>query len=443
MLEIETVYWSDVRGTIQNINPLFFDLIDKLSPNNTLPMYLVNYGYGDLVGDDDGIFLPTKTGQYVRLDSKDTPQYILNDLKYGFKNSPLGMFFNKSFEWFLKTSDEQINKNFPIYLDSPGTFFSIGHIINYGYKATHLPNGVLFVTAGSKSNFMIPKIGCGLMHSRIQKNYNITKPAPRSYHDHADIFKDIAKNRIHNKEWQGAVLYFSEKWIENISKDSAWQEVRDYFYRISNQRSEYAINSDYYNHVYRVTNKRNNLKSNFLIYETARYLFEISLGVKLGFAPAVNNEVLPLSLIQEVYAECYKLEYVPLVAVPAYYNHKNPQPIYYSLQYPSLCSYSPKARNASTVLSDLVALIDVVYKYKKDFSLPVRECKNTILEEVSKMIQFDFYHSLIENNTLIQSPEKILDKDNRFQGNMKFPVNAAFFKGCISIAPVNNPMQET
>ncbi len=435
MLQIKKVFWPDIRSSMEHVNPIFFSLIDKLSPDDKFPMYLVDYEYGDLVGDDDGIFLPTKTGQYVRLDSEYTPRPILSDLGYGLKNSPLGMFFDKSFEWFLNTSDEQINKTFPLYLDPPGTIFSIGHIINYGYKATHLPNGILFVTAGSRSNFMIPKIGCGVMHSRIQKNYNITKPAPRSYHDHADIFKDIVKNRCYNKEWRGSVLYFSESWIENISKDSAWKDVRDYFYKISNHRSEFAINGDYYNHVYRVANKRNNLKSNLLIYETARHLFEILLGAKLGFAPAVDNEALPLSFIREVYSECYKLEYLPIVAIPAYYKLAAPEPVYYSLQYPSLCSYSPKARNASTTLSDLIALIDVIYKYQKDFSLPIRECKNTILEEVSKTVKFEFYHSATEGDTFIKSPEIIPVKDERFRGELKFPGNAAFFKGCISISP--------
>lgn len=433
MLEINKVFWTDVRNIMEIINPVFFELVDKLSPDSKFPMYLVDYGYGDLVGDDDGIFLPTKTGHYVRLDSEYTPQSMLNDLTYGLTNSPLGMFFNKSFEWFLNTSDEQINRTFPIYIDPPGTFFSIGHIINYGYTATHLPNGVLFVTAGSKSNFMIPKIGCGVMHSRIQKNYNITKPAPRSYHEHADIFQDIFKSRSYKSDWRASVLYFSESWVENISKDSAWQEVRDYFYRISNHRCEYAVNSDYYNHVYRVTNKRNNLKSNLLIYETARHLFEILLGAKLGFAPAIDDELLPLSLIQEVYSECYKLEYLPIVAIPAYYNHLDPKAVYYSLQYPSLCSYSPKARNASTTLSDLIALIDVVHKYQKDFSSPIRECKNTILEEVSKITKFNFYHSASEGNSIIKSPEIIPTQDERFRGEMKFPINASFFKGCISI----------
>ncbi|HHW3788375.1 TPA: hypothetical protein ACT9MN_003085, partial [Legionella pneumophila] len=224
---------------MKTINPVFFELVDKLSPDNKFAMYLVDYGYGDLVGDDDGIFLPTKTGQYVRLDSEYTPPSMLNDLAYGLSNSPLGMFFNKSFEWFLNTSDEQINRTFPIYIDPPGTFFNIGHIINYGYTATHLPN-ILFVSAGSKSNFMIPKIGCEVMHSRIQKNYNLTKSAPRSYHEHADIFQDIINNSSYKKDWRASVLYFSENWIEKISKDSAWQEVREFFYRISSHRSRYA-----------------------------------------------------------------------------------------------------------------------------------------------------------------------------------------------------------
>ena len=157
------------------------------------------------------------------------------------------------------------------------------------------------------------------------------------------------------------------------------------------------------------------------------------MGAKLGFAPAIDDELLPLSVIQEVYAECYQLEHQPIIAIPAYYNYIEPKPVYYSLQYPSLCSYSPKARNASTIHSDLIALIDVVNKYQKDFSYPIRECRNTILEEISKSAKFNFYHPMTHDNTIIKSPKTIPVQDERFSGIMKFPVNAAFFKGCISI----------
>lgn len=433
MSEIKKVFWSDVRNIIENLNPVFFELVDKLSPDNKFPMYLVDYGYGDLVGDDEGIFLPTKTGQYVRLDSDCIPRPILSDLGYGLHTSPLGMFFDKSFEWFLTTIEENTNKTYPVFLDFPGTFFSINHILNFGVSENHLPNGVLFVTAGSKSNFMIPKISCGAMHSRLQKQYNITSSAPISHYEHSAIFSQIIKSLRCTYDWTSTILYFSEAWVKTIINDPVWKDVKSYFYATSNQRSSYAIHSDYYNHVYRVTNKRNNLKSNFLIYDTARHLFEILLGVKLGFAPAVDDSIIPLSIIKEAYSECYKLQYEPLVAVPSYFNYSNPEPVYYSLQYPSLSS-SPKARNASTNISDLIALIDVVHKYQKDFSLPIRECKNTFLEKVSKAANFKFYHSLASGeNSSIQSPDLIPLQDKRFKGNKDFPINAGFFKGCISI----------
>ncbi len=434
MLEIKKVFWSDIRNTIESLNPIFFELIDKLSPDNKFPMYLVDYGYGDLVGDDDGIFLPIQTGQYVRLGSDYTPQPILNDLGYGVHTSPLGMFFNKSFEWFLTSIEGNTNKTYPVFLDFPGTFFSINHILNFGVTENHLPNGILFVTAGSKSNFMIPKISCNVMHSRLQKQYNITSSAPTSHYEHSAVFSQIISSLRSTYDWKSTILYFSEVWVKTIVNDPAWKDVKSYFYNISNQRSHYAIHSDYYNHVYRVTNKRNNLKSNFLIYDTARHLFEILLGVKLGFAPAVDDSIIPLSIIKEAYSECYKLQYDPIVAVPSYFNHNNPEPVYYSLQYPSLSS-SPKARNASTNLSDLIALIDVVHKYQKDFSLPIRECKNTFLEKVSKTVNFNFYHSLAHGESpLIQSPDLIPLQDKRFKGSKDFPINASFFKGCISIS---------
>lgn len=128
MLEVKKVFWVDIRNAMESLNPIFFELVDELSPDKQFPMYLVDYGYGDLVGDDEGIFIPTKKGQFVRLDSEYVSRSMFNDLGYGLNSSPLGMFFNKSFEWFLNTSNDKVHRIFPIYIDSPGVFFSIGHI---------------------------------------------------------------------------------------------------------------------------------------------------------------------------------------------------------------------------------------------------------------------------------------------------------------------------
>lgn len=443
MLNIEQVYWTDIRETIAEINPVFFKLVDALSPGQKYPMYLVPYAYNDLVAGGEGIVLPTKAGNYVRLrEAKQTLPTLFKDLDYDSNNNPLGLFIDKSFECSLNACHDQIHKNFPISIHAAGTFFNMRHIANTGCQTKYMPNDMLFISAGAKSNFMIPKISCGVMHSRIQKTYNLTQTAPHSYYDHTEVFQQIVNSTHHKKSWQALVLYFSAPWIKSINNNPEWQSLKDYFYKIASKQSEYAVNSEYYNHIYRVANKRNNLKSNLLIYETARHLFEIALGVKLGFAPATNEDLLPLSLIQDVYTECYKLDYSPLIAVPAYYSYLEPKPVYYSLQHPSLCSFSPKARSASTLLSDLIALIDVVQKYQRDFSLPIRECKKTVLESVSKGIVFNFYHPAADIDSCINKPDNILTQDVRFKGGLKFPVNASFFKGCIAIKGQNPNNQQ-
>jgi len=66
-----------------------------------------------------------------------------------------------------------------------------------------------------------------------------------------------------------------------------------------------------------------------------------------------------------------------------------------------------------------------------------RECKNTFLEKVSKTANFKFYHSLAGDCSTIQTPDLIPVQDKRFDGTKDFPVNAGFFKGCISISSNN------
>jgi hypothetical protein len=60
------------------------------------------------------------------------------------------------------------------------------------------------------------------------------------------------------------------------------------------------------------------------------------------------------------------------------------------------------------------------------------------MEKVSKTAIFKFYHSLTDRIDTNPIPEILPVEDKRFDGSQNFPLNAGFFKGCVSISLKNS-----
>ena len=60
--------------------------------------------------------------------------------------------------------------------------------------------------------------------------------------------------------------------------------------------------------------KKNNLKPNPYLVDTAKYLISVAIGQAVGFSPCINEETLPLKIIQKAFVETYKLKkYYPTI----------------------------------------------------------------------------------------------------------------------------------
>lgn len=431
-MKYEKTEWKYLNKEVERINPKFAKLINDLSPGLNYPLFIFSYDYGELIGDEYGVFIPSAHyNEKIRLGENLTPSELLMELGYGSATSPLGMVLNKCFEWFYTTS---AGETYPAHLDKPGSFFSIGHTLKLSHNKCYLPNGVLSLIAGAKSTFLLPKIGNAVKHTNLQKRYNISSPCPKDYSQHWKIFSDLSKfNRLTTTKWEAKIVYFSKRWLESIMNDPDWREVRDYFYELAITRDAYAVNSDLYNHLFRAVNKENKYTQNMYLYETCRYVIEIMLGEKLGYAPAINEDVVPKDLINEAYIEGYKLEHPPIIMVPSLFDEKK-EPVYYSLNYPTIDVEKNASLNYQTILTNLPKIKGILLDtYQRNFSKPIIECKGTILEELSKNTSFGFYHSTSNNSGTAHPPSQLPQLDDRFP-SQGLCVRAPFFQGCISIS---------
>lgn len=430
------VFWEEISSEIALINPKLHELIEPLSPGKDYPIYIFNYMYGDLIGDDKGVFFP-QNGKLLTLGEPDTPPELISQLGYGIKTSPLGMILKKSFEWYI--SDRENNSSYPIHIDKPGDFFNTPHVTGITPQRRYLPNGILSVRSGINSTFILSKIGCKKQHKALRP-FSVSSPAPKDYHDHSAIFREIARSRSFYN-WQSSIAYFSQSWIQSIKNDPAWSKVKDFFFTLESSRKEYSSYTSYYNHIFRAAFDNTNSKASLFVQDTARYCYEILLGEKFGLAPATNEQGIPIDLIREVYRDYYKLDSAVIIMAPAKVNNTSRIPVYLSLQHPPFYVYEKNSRGKITRMKEIEQLHKCLYSYQKQFSSPMKECAGTYLEEVSKLSKFNFYHNQESNHAWMAHPEKILTADPRFSSSSDhapFPSEAPLFTGCIAVS-LNNP----
>lgn len=441
-MAVTKVFWSDVRERVAKVEPVFAALVDDLSPNQSFPLYLTYYPYGAIKGDTTSTLFPNDTGGYYRLTDPDAPTDIVHHLGYSKNCAPFALLLEKNLELFVDLKHERIT--IPRILYTPGAFFPFARILSRKSKRTYAPNGVLTMTSGARSIFMLPNIGCATNHANLQRDFNVQNPPAKSLYDHWDIFKEIIYSRAIQSDWKSCLLYFSQTWLDNIQSDSAWLKLKLYLHELAWQHYEFQRSHFYYDLSFSIIQKKRNLKPNPYLADTARHLLTTALGASPGYVPAYNNEALPNDLLQQIFIDSYGLKkYLPTLLQPSHYHfEKEKYPIYYSLQHPSTHMFSPKSAVAASTLSEMRELERITRIFTEELAQDDSMCSNTIIGDIAKKIELNYYHNKVDQHRIIQSSTEIFKKDDRFHHphlhlatSATFASDAPFVRGCISIKP--------
>ena len=130
------------------------------------------------------------------------------------------------------------------------------------------------------------------------------------------------------------LLYFSEKWVRHIQCDPAWLNLKIYLHELAWAHFEYRRNYIYCDILFSRIQKKRNLKPNPYLIDTASHLYTTALGAAPGYAPACDDESLPVEILQQAYVESYGMKkYYPTIMQPTYFNfdQENILSVYYSL----------------------------------------------------------------------------------------------------------------
>lgn len=424
-------YWAQVNKRVAAVEPTFAALVNKLNPDKSFPIYLAYYPYGAIEGDTESAFLPDQEGGYYRLLDANTPEEIVQDLGYGKNSSPLGMVLEKELELFIDLKQEGITIPWLVY--KPGKIFPFSRVLSKNKNRIYAPNGLLSSTAGARSVFMLPNIGSAVNHANLQRDFNVKNAAPKTLYEHWEIFKELANSKNIDCDWRCCVMYFSEKWVDKILNDSAWSELKQYLHDMAWDQYEYERNRIYYDITFSMIQKKRNLKPNPYLADTARHLFATALGAAPGYTPALDDNALPVSLLQHIYLESYGLKkYFPAIMQPAHFRFEHDtQPIYYSLQHPSTHVFSPKSREVSSTLQEIRELERILSIFTHELARDNEICSDTVIGDIAKKIQFHYFHNKIDRHKIVKPSAEMIQFDSRFQA--PFAPDAPFVRGCISI----------
>lgn len=438
---IVKTHWSEIREQVAKVEPKFSEIVDNLDPDLSFPLFLAYYPYGATDADIESSLFPRSDGSFFRISDSDAPKDIVKHLGYSINSTPLGMVLEKEIECYIDLKTEGITIPWHIY--QPGSMFPFARILNRISDRVYAPNGLLSSTAGARSTFMLPNIGCGANHSNLQRDFNVESPPPKSLYEHWSVFKEIANSEAANTNWRCCVMYFSEKWLSNIHDNPGWNQLKQYLHELAWYRYEWDRNRIYYDITFSMIQKKRNLKPNPYLADTAMHLFATALGAAPGYAPTLDDQALPLDILQKAFVESYGLKkYQPNILQPRHFKFETENhPIYYSLQHPSTHVASPKSRDSSSTLFDIRELDHIMRVYKQELTKKNALCADTILSQVAEQVTFKYYHNKPDRHRIVEDSSNIFANDSRFnyinnsykQEKAQYASDAPFVRGCISI----------
>ncbi len=435
---IEKVFWSDIKEYVIRVNPEFAEIIENIKSNKNYPLYLLQFPYGELVGDDISQFIPDNKGSSYRLSSQDLPDDIAHDLSYGANTSPLGLMLDKKIEFFVDLPNK--NQTIPIGILSPGNFYNTSIVLSRFRKKPYNPNGLLKASSGARTVFSLPYLTCKTSFTRLQREIGPVS-IPQNPYDHCLLFKDIIRNSSKNI-WKIKFIYFSKNWVKNIMDNPEWVEVKNYLSRTSWENSEHERNQFYFDIAYSLMQEKANFSINPYLIDTAKHILDIGLGAYPGIAPAIHDDLIPLKNIQHVLVHSYRMsKYIPTIMIPEYFS-ENGKPVYYSLQYPTTKLFSPKSKNTISTLKNLEDLHIIIHKFHQQIVDSNGLWNGSFLQEILRNTKISYIHNIENRDIKPVSPEYITSNDDRFSytklhidNNSTRPaIDAKFFRGCISLS---------
>lgn len=438
MNSLKQISWKDIRERISHIAPRLVGLIDALNPDDSFHLYLATYSFGQLIGDEKHLYYPID--EHGKLGTiTDLSEQIKTDLAYAGNSIPMGMVLENSTELFI----DDFGLCLPVKLLLPGTFF--GLLRELEKQGSFHPSGLLKMSSGARSLFVVPSIADAVRYANLQRDYRIKTKSPNNLQDQHALFTELYNRASSSGEntWSSTLLYFSRKWVEKMQNDNVWKELKLYLLEDEWRNNHFHINQSFFELIFSLTQAKKNLKPNPYLADTTRYLLSVAVGSSPAFVAASNESAAPIKLFQQILLDSYGLKHSPLFMHPGYMkvlSDSSQQNVYYSLNYPITLSFSPKSRKVGRVITDLRELKHITTKFFDDLKGEGSMCKNTLAYKMINAVDIDYFHSKPDTHDEVLLSAALPEHDKwlckNFVNNeaMPFADNGAFFRACVKVS---------
>jgi len=436
---IEELTWQDVRDSVISSCKDLADIIDDISPNKEHTVFKIRYPFGMKIADKTSFYLPTDLNTSILATDPEITNNIKSKLAYN--SLPLGIMIKNTAEIFFDIHRKVFS------LATFGKGLEIGIWEHFGWTSPYS------ITSGARSLYMLPKISEALSHKHLKKKFGITESPPKQLYDHWQVFSQLANSEEFSTKWYCEVVFLSAKWAESIKKDAAWSKLALYISQKGWQHSEYDRKKSTLDIVWEVFVRSlsyKDLKFDPYIVDTLKHLMYICTGTAPASAPSTgNDETGPLKTIQKIYEDPHGYglgEYIATIMHPQYFSITKPDPVYYSLQMPTLLESLPRTKKVTSVIDNMRELSELLNYFLNNnadiWSKLVIGA--TPLNEILNNLQIDYFHGdMFAYGDIIKSSLKMPELDPRLKysptGDKKrvFASNSTFLRGCVRIASKN------
>jgi hypothetical protein len=429
-LNVTELDWSEARLLLQNVDAKLAAIIDSLPIGDDFAMYKATYPFGVDIIKNGMLYFSTTDGNSIAYNDINMPDNLVSKISYKKSiESPVGIVLDKTAEIYLTAE----NKPFPLKVLSPGSILGLSSIVNRNNINFYL-NPFETTVAGARNSFMLAKISDVMRHRDLKLAYKISQNRPQSFHEHFLVFKDIAKAEKTN--WHCEVLFFSNAALKEINTPS-WVALSDYL------SAKYIASSGSYRLVewgrfLGYIEQKRTLRFTAPVLNLAKQLFAIANGDELCFSPAINDNSLPLNLIQYAYTHGYGLkDYSHIIMEPQYINPSQENSGYYFYNYSTLPQLEFEAPGTSkksimNFIKDVKFVIEA-YQDSLDNNVLVEQ---SFLSYLSKIVEFSYYHDEPDSDKNIRTIDEFFNEDARFLYNQSgdFPRSSPMLRGCVKIA---------
>jgi hypothetical protein len=435
--ELKKYTWKTARKLVKSVYPELAEIIDELSPDDRLALYVAKYSYGTMIVDNGVFFIPNSDGRIVPLQHSTIPESYKKDLDFD-GTIPVGLVMKNSIESFML----QGKRITPFTLFRVGDMLALWRIFDKGKSYQEAP--FWKISSGSRAICMLPKITDQSGYRLLKKKYNLSSPIPKNLGDHWPIFSYLANHPEFSEPWSSEIIYFSKEWFAH-REDSQWSRFYHFLLHKVWQESGFTRNKMMFDYFFSIIQEKRNLKPSPYLADTFSHLMAICSGEASGFIPARDNTAAPIGGLQKVFIEDYRLKkYPPVIMHTHHFSLEKKIPVYYSFEIPTTMQFSPKSNSALTTMAEIREIKHITETLLEEIQAGNLGIERTPLFSVAKNLKISFYHNEKDATQEVSSARNLalLDKSlTQVIINNKqytFPESSPFFRGCITVAHVGS-----